>query len=482
MDNKRSFDRRDESASDSPIYSRLFIVCPKGITEDNFRDSFSQFGVIEEIHFPLDDHGQMKGVAFIKFSKTSEAALALEAMHFKTIPGSQRSLKVMVANNRSEMANSDIEKYRRLFVTVDKHVTENDIEEEFKKFGHISSIILQKDHNTGESKGFAYISYAKFSQAAKAFEECDKKYRAIFAKPKIQKRPETVFESSIQTLSRNPPILDPQQYLVSKMSNASYDSYDRVNFMCCPQFNHFQMERLFDLIPGFIRCNYFVDGAQNVGKGTAFYDNPTSAGYAVEKLNHFEYPPGMKIFVKPDYGFSGNGPDYPHNNQFHNRNDRIPQAINKLRHAIDYSSRSNTPDIVKLTEAIAEASKLVQRATGIANDNILPDSNDLNYCSVKLPPPQPLADIDSLVVKRCFLVCRPAPPPLTVLRDIFCRFGDLINVYTLPNKTVGYARYASGSAADEAIKVLHGAEICGVRMKVLLADDEAPRAKRERLD
>lgn len=60
------------------------------------------------------------------------------------------------------------------------------------------------------------------------------------------------------------------------------------------------------------------------------------------------------------------------------------------------------------------------------------------------------------------------------MRDIFCRFGNLISVYTLPNKTVGYARYSTVESADEALNTLHGAEVCGVRMKVVEADEEVP--------
>lgn len=481
MNPSRKFERRDESAGDSPVYSRLFLVCGKGLTDDVFRDAFSQFGEIEEIRQPCDSDGQSKGVAYIKFSKTTEAAVALEAMNYKSLPGSQRPLKIMVAANRSEMATDDLEKYRRLFISVSKDTSENDIEDEFKKYGHITSIILQRDHNTGESRGFAYITFAKFSQAAQAFEECPKKFRAVFAKPKAQKRPETAFESRIDNLARSSGQAKsfrqkPHNFLIPMMNpQMTMDCYTRIAYLCCPHLNYNQMHRLFDLIPGMINCKYFVDLVRNVGKGTVLYSNPKSAAYAVEKLNEFEYPPGMMIFVKPDTGFFGTGDTSDDFNE-------IPMAVSKLKNAITYSSKSKTPDLAQLAEAIAEASKLIKKATGVGPDNNIPDTNDLNYCSVKLPNPQPLADIDSTVAKRCFLVCKPSPPPLTVLRDVFCRFGDLINVYTLPNKTVGYARYSSEEAADRAIKVLHGAEICGVRMKVLLADEEAPPRKRERLD
>lgn len=51
----------------------------------------------------------------------------------------------------------------------------------------------------------------------------------------------------------------------------------------------------------------------------------------------------------------------------------------------------------------------------------------------------------------------------------------------LQNKNCGYAKYASEESASNAIKVLNGAEICGVKLKVMEAEE--PRdAKRKRYD
>lgn len=71
--------------------------------------------------------------------------------------------------------------------------------------------------------------------------------------------------------------------------------------------------------------------------------------------------------------------------------------------------------------------------------------------------------------------------PPKILNNVFSRFGDLIDVYLLPNKNCGYAKYASESSAMKAIEVLHSAEICGVKLKVMEAEE--PRdAKRKRYD
>ncbi|KAI5632023.1 RNA recognition motif domain-containing protein [Phthorimaea operculella] len=466
MDNRR---KREDTSEDHPIYSRLFIVCDKKLVESNFRDAFSKFGTIEDIRLPRDrTTGESKGVAYIKFSKTSEAAHAVEEMHLKTLPDTNKPIKVMVACNRADIQQDDDEhKYRRLFLSFPKSIIESELEDHFSQFGKIVSIKMQRDRNTGEPKGFAYITFNKFSEAAIAFEQCDRKYRPIFAQPKgFNRRPETAFESNLNNLANT------STGIISMMkTNHRGDAFTRVMFLCSPYLNQHLVENLFNLIPGMTGCQFFVDLQRHCGKGTVTYSNPISAAYAVEKLDRFDYPPGEKIFVKPvnsrfdsqEHTFKG-----------------VPYALNNLKQAITATGNSGGTDLAQLAQAIAEASKLIKMATGGGDMDVdgVPDSKDLNYCSVKLPPPKPLADIDAPMAKRCFLVCKPHPPPLPVLRDVFCRFGNLINVYTLPNKTVGYARYATVESANEAMRVLHGAELCGVRIKVLEAEDEAPPKRR----
>lgn len=43
-----------------------------------------------------------------------------------------------------------------------------------------------------------------------------------------------------------------------------------------------------------------------------------------------------------------------------------------------------------------------------------------------------------------------------------------MDVYYLPNKSCGYAKYADQNSAYEAMETLNGADICGIRMKVYL--------------
>lgn len=92
---KTSSDQRD--ATDEPPMSRLFVVCSKTNSEKDFHDSFARFGTIEEVRLLKDRDGSNKGVAYVKFSKTSEAATACETLNGQTIGNSARPVKVLIA-------------------------------------------------------------------------------------------------------------------------------------------------------------------------------------------------------------------------------------------------------------------------------------------------------------------------------------------------------------------------------------------------
>lgn len=63
----------------------------------------------------------------------------------------------------------------------------------------------------------------------------------------------------------------------------------------------------------------------------------------------------------------------------------------------------------------------------------------------------------------------------------FSRFGNLIEVYLLSGKNVGYAKYADRISANDAITTLHGKILNGVRLKVMLADSPREESnKRQR--
>lgn len=180
---------------------------------------------------------------------------------------------------------------------------------------------------------------------------------------------------------------------------------------------------------------------------TVVYRTHQAALHARQKLHGFEYPPGERLIVKMN------------------------------------SELKNFP----LLEGPSQ--------------NLFDTPNSPTFCSVTLPPVQPLSK-EVNCAQRCFIVCSPHNLPVHVLKQVFCRFGGLIDVYLLNNRNCGYVKYATAESAKQvnltrrhsliaarlikndfqAMSVLHGAEIYGVRLKVLEAEEQSEQRKRSRFD
>lgn len=72
---------------------------------------------------------------------------------------------------RGSETSEDDPPMSRLFIFCDKIHTENDIRKSFSPYGLLQDVKIIKEKETGENKGFAYVKYAKTSEAAKAQEE-----------------------------------------------------------------------------------------------------------------------------------------------------------------------------------------------------------------------------------------------------------------------------------------------------------------------
>ncbi|XP_017773921.1 PREDICTED: RNA-binding protein 45 isoform X2 [Nicrophorus vespilloides] len=467
------------SSSDEPPNSRLFIIANKRLNESDFRDAFAKFGEIEDIWVVKDRRsGENKGVTYIKYAKTSEAALAMEAMNGKIIVGSDRHIKVMIASNRnkgSQREENEDEKIQRLFVLVPKTMTEAELESYFGQFGDIDYVNIVRDKETRESKGLGYIKYYKFSHAAKAFEECDRKYRAVFSEPrKNNSNRNNNNTTTTNNNNSNNASNDYQQTLstitTKPFQESSIGNGDKFKIMVLgsPQLTEEQVWRLFNIIPGMEYCQWRYDTIKRRHVGTVVYSSFQWATHAIDKLNGFEYPIGSRLLVKPD--------------------GTVPRQDTNRTSQISIPSKSNiipSSNIIELYETLNHATAVIQNVVLTPGTRIAlsPHSDISEICSVQLPEPQALASIDADTAARCFIVCTPPPPSQAILKDLFCRFGNLIEVYLLSHKNCGYAKYATKESAMEAITVLHGAEVSGGRIKVIEADERGNNSrKRLRLD
>lgn len=230
-------------------------------------------------------------------------------------------------------------------------MTDSDLEKEFSEYGAIDYAQVVKDRNTNESKGFGYVKFKKISSAAKAFEECDKKFKAVFAEPKKPRNAEHTEKYSSNGAAL--PMFDHgQQSNNSSLVKSSVamdiakmhpypEGFTKLQVIVHPALNQDQLWKLFDLVPGLDYCHVNTDARYRAPRGQAIvvYKNANAAAYAREKFHGFEYPLGHRMIVKPDMTSSP------------------PKTL--FRGSNPLPSRD---DLAQLAETIAQATSLIQAA------------------------------------------------------------------------------------------------------------------------
>ncbi|XP_072903235.1 RNA-binding protein 45 [Hemitrygon akajei] len=463
---------------DHPPNSRLFLVISKSTSEEVIREKFSLFGDIQDIWVVRDKQSKdHKGIAYVKFNKSSQACKAMEDMHGKALTEDTKPIKVFIAQSRGSGSHRDVEdeELTRIFVMIPKSYTEDDLREKFKEFGDIEYCSVIKNKNTGENKGFGYVRFLKPSQAAQAIENCDRSFKAILAEPRNKPAyNENDYvsgarqESSVYGATFEPqrgqtvfPFGDFPNFGTNEMRSSELRTEIRSemrggeNISTCLSVStrglltHEQVYSLFDIIPGLEYCEIQRDPYMVYVKGYALirYNNVASAVYAKEKLHGFEYPPGNRL-----------GVNYIDDDPSDRQSNPVGMMALQLVAAQMMSLACNSP----------VGQQLVSASASFAGSS----SNQMSRLQVDfpVPPPQNFAPSDSIVRERLFVVFNPTVLPLDVLEDLFCRFGNLIEVYLVPGRNIGYVKYAERHSATNAMDILHGKVVNGVKLKVMLAD------------
>lgn len=389
----------------------------------------------------------------------------------------------MIAQSKVSGAKTDFHDetaLTRLFIICPKDHSEDNLRQKFQDFGEIEYVQIVRDHKSGENKGFGYVKFRKSSSAAVALENCDKTLKAVWAEPKSAKiaRNAAAAAAAMQsTLIPHNPFLEANSYPppaappvnmsvnppaslqgmvdyysgqnpVAAVAESITTSHTptRLFVKVSPMIGGEQLSRLFDIIPGMQMCDLKRNFNTGESKGFAYvtYNSVGSAIYAKEKLHGFEYPLGSKLVVK----YAEDPPGV--------RNNGTGQGSDSTFQVQSYGSKSS----------LTSGSYAVDSAAV--------------YTSAALPAPSPLADVNSEVASRLFIVCQPAPPPESALKDVFSRFGNLIDVWMMKERNFGYAKFASKESADAAIEGIHGHEVLGMKLKVMHADPPKSEASRKR--
>ncbi|XP_023599211.1 RNA-binding protein 45 [Myotis lucifugus] len=421
---------------DEPPNSRIFLVISKYTPESVLRERFSPFGEIQDIWVVRDKHTkESKGIAFIKFARSSQACRAMEEMHGRCLgPYDTKPIKQM-----------------RRILQIWTYINETDIS--------ISGGLFFTPCAKEEVPGTAPTTVDTPTSPTRGTEG----FRAILAEPKnkASESSEQDYYSNMrqETLGHEPRInmfpfeQQPEFSNFDKNDNRGQEAISkRLSVVSRVPFTEEQLFSIFDIVPGLEYCEVQRDPYSNYGHGVVQYFNVASAIYAKYKLHGFQYPPGNRIGVS----FIDDG---------NNATDLLRKMATQMVAAQLASVVWNNPSQQQLLQfGGSSGSQLPQ----IQTDVVLPS------CKKKAPP-------ETSVKERLFIVFNPHPLPLDVLEDIFCRFGNLIEVYLVSGKNVGYAKYADRISANDAISTLHGKILNGVRLKVMLADSPREESnKRQR--
>ncbi|XP_047628918.1 RNA-binding protein 45 isoform X2 [Phacochoerus africanus] len=386
----------------------------------------------------------------------------------------------------------------RIFLVISKYTPESVLRERFSPFGEIQDIWVVRDKHTKESKGIAFVKFARSSQACRAMEEM----HGQCLSPNDTK-PIKVFIAQSRSSGSHRDVEDEELTRIFVMIPKSYTEEDlREKFKVYGDIEYCSIiknkvtgeskglgyvrylkpsqaaqaiencDRSFrailaepkNKVSESSEQDYYSNMRQETvgheprinmfsfGHGVVQYFNVASAIYAKYKLHGFQYPPGNRIGVS----FIDDGS---------NATDLLRKMATQMVAAQLASMVWNNPSQQQLLQfGGSSGSQLPQ----IQTDIVLPS------CKKKAPPETP-------VKERLFIVFNPHPLPLDVLEDIFCRFGNLIEVYLVSGKNVGYAKYADRISANDAITTLHGKILNGVRLKVMLADSPREESnKRQR--
>ena len=378
--------------------------------------------------------------------------------------------QAMIASSKSSTVKTDYndESSRtRLFVVCPKEYSEDDLKMQFEPFGDYDYCNIIRDKQTGDSKGFGYVKFSKASTAALAMENCDKSLKAILAEPKSAKFAREAAQAAVGrsgsssgteqrygsrdgsfSLGTSSPTHNPMDLFTSQ----SYQGYEsgignRLFVLVSPAITQEQLVRLFDLIPGMEFCEVKRNHITGESRGFAYitYSSIQAAMYAKEKLNGFEYPLGSKLIVK--YAEDPAPQRYP------------PSPTAEPMYTSSYHSAPLSPVRSPMRSPVRSLSP------------VRPIGRHRRHS---------LSEFDG----RVFFICNPQPPAEHILRDIFGRFGILSDVWIVRGKNYGYAKFTNRAAAEATITALHGMEVFGVKLKVMLADpppDDNSKNKRPRM-
>eukprot|EP01138_Halocafeteria_seosinensis_P009584 gb/GECG01009794.1/.p1 GENE.gb/GECG01009794.1/~~gb/GECG01009794.1/.p1 ORF type:complete len:743 (+),score=129.45 gb/GECG01009794.1/:1-2229(+) len=201
-----------EERSKEKLWTNVYVKdFPLEWSEDDLRKMFEPYGKVTSSYIPKDKDGNSQGFGFVNFETNDAAAKAVEELHGKpmdlkktttqkrkndkgeveevketvefqkplycgkaqTKEQRQRALKQKFEQQRLDRMNK-LQGLNLYIRNLDESVTEDELREQFKQYGPISSVRVDRDQN-GRSKLYGYVCFTNQEDAATAVQKCNGK-------------------------------------------------------------------------------------------------------------------------------------------------------------------------------------------------------------------------------------------------------------------------------------------------------------------
>jgi len=156
------------------------------VTEEEFMDLFSKYGIVTSAAIQVDEEGKSKGFGFVNFEDHEAAQAATEGLNDTEVKG--KKIFVTRAQKKAEREEElrksyeqakmeKLSKYQgvNLYIkNLDDEMEDERLRAEFEAFGTITSFKIMRDEK-GASKGFGFICFSSPDEATKAVAEMNNK-------------------------------------------------------------------------------------------------------------------------------------------------------------------------------------------------------------------------------------------------------------------------------------------------------------------
>lgn len=162
--------QRDPAMRRSGVGNIFIKNLDKTIDNKALHDTFSVFGNILSCKVATDESGASKGYGYVHFETREAADAAIDKVNGMLLNG----MKVYVGHHISRKERrSRLEELKAQFTNVfikniDENLVDDDLDKLFSRYGEIQSAVVQRELETGKSKGFGFVNFVTHEAAQAA--------------------------------------------------------------------------------------------------------------------------------------------------------------------------------------------------------------------------------------------------------------------------------------------------------------------------